>query len=157
MAETTRIAEQIRLAAAGDAWHGPPLAAVLNSISAAEAAAHPIPGAHSIWELVGHLTTWTGVVHRRLNGETAVPTAAENFPAVPAPSPDAWMAACSALMAAHEALADAVARSPDESLPTRVPGQPYSVYVMLHGAVQHTLYHAGQIALLRRALGKAAT
>jgi hypothetical protein len=28
----------------------------------------------------------------------------------------------------------------------------YNVFVMLHGAVQHALYHAGQIALLKRAL-----
>ena len=28
-----------------------------------------------------------------------------------------------------------------------------SRYVSLHGAVQHTLYHAGQIALVKKALG----
>jgi uncharacterized damage-inducible protein DinB len=26
-------------------------------------------------------------------------------------------------------------------------------YVSLHGAIQHALYHAGQIALVRKALG----
>ena len=29
-----------------------------------------------------------------------------------------------------------------------------TVYVSLHGAIQHTLYHAGQLALVRRALGQ---
>jgi hypothetical protein len=28
-----------------------------------------------------------------------------------------------------------------------------STYVTLHGVVQHSLYHAGQIALLKKALG----
>jgi hypothetical protein len=28
-----------------------------------------------------------------------------------------------------------------------------SVYVTLHGGVQHDLYHAGQIAVLKKALG----
>ncbi len=157
MSETTRIADQIRRAAVGDAWHGPALAAVLEGVSADDAAAHPIAGAHSIWELVGHLTTWTVVVRRRLGGEAAVPPDADNFPAVPTPSPEAWAAARKTVMAAHEALAEAVAGSPDATLDLQVRGQSYSVYVMLHGAVQHTLYHAGQIALLRRALRRSAT
>jgi uncharacterized damage-inducible protein DinB len=30
---------------------------------------------------------------------------------------------------------------------------PYNIYVLLHGVLQHTLYHAGQIAMLRRLAG----
>ncbi len=40
---------------------------------------------------------------------------------------------------------------PEDHLGEIVPNKPYSVYVMLHGAVQHELYHAGQIALLKKA------
>jgi hypothetical protein len=32
------------------------------------------------------------------------------------------------------------------------PGKNHSLYVMLHGATQHDLYHAGQIAVLKKAL-----
>jgi uncharacterized damage-inducible protein DinB len=154
--DTSRIADQIRRAAAGDAWHGPPLAEVLTGLSAAEAAAHPIPGAHSIWELVGHLTTWTRIVGRRLDGQADSPADAENFPVVTDASAGAWAAACKVTLDAHEALAAAVERRGDASLEETVPGQSYSVYVMLQGAVQHTLYHAGQIAILRRALAASA-
>ena len=157
MTEPARIADQIRRATHGDAWHGPSLAEVLEGVSAAEAAAHPIPGAHSIWELVSHLLTWTSTVQRRFEGDHAEPTAAENFPATPSPEPEAWAAACRATLAAHDALVQAVLRTPERSLDIPVPGHAYSAYVMLHGAVQHTLYHAGQILLLRRALGKPAT
>jgi hypothetical protein len=31
-----------------------------------------------------------------------------------------------------------------------VPGKPYTLYFMLHGVVQHNLFHAGQIALLKK-------
>jgi hypothetical protein len=31
-------------------------------------------------------------------------------------------------------------------------GPDYSCYVVLHGVVQHDLYHAGQIVLLKKAL-----
>ena len=30
-------------------------------------------------------------------------------------------------------------------------GKDYDVYVMLHGLVQHDLYHGGQIGLLKKA------
>jgi uncharacterized damage-inducible protein DinB len=157
MTEAERIADQIRRATHGDAWHGPALAEALDGISAADAAAHPVAGGHSIWELVGHLLTWTHTVQRRFEGDHAEPTEAENFPAVRNPDPAAWAAARQSVLAAHDMLAQAVLRNPTRSLDDMVSGHPYSAYVMLHGAVQHTLYHAGQIALLKRALaGRAA-
>jgi uncharacterized damage-inducible protein DinB len=158
MSEPIYLADQIRRAAGGDAWHGPSLAELVDDVSAAEAAAHPFAGAHSIWELVGHITTWTDVARRRLAGAQAEPTEAENFPRATTVTPNAWAAACDAALEAHEALARAVEALPSaELLRMPVPGQTYSAYVLLHGVVQHTLYHAGQIALLKRALGTRAT
>jgi hypothetical protein len=40
----------------------------------------------------------------------------------------------------------------DAQLEGVVPGKDHSVYVMLHGGVQHDLYHAGQIAVLKKAV-----
>jgi len=157
MTEAARIADQIRRAAHGDAWHGPALGEALDGVSAADAAAHPIANAHSIWELVGHIQTWTRTAQRRFEGDHAEPTEAENFPAVRSVDPAAWAAACASVLAAHDALAQAVVRNPARSLDEMVHGHPYSAYVMLHGAVQHTLYHAGQIAMLKRALASRAT
>jgi hypothetical protein len=31
-----------------------------------------------------------------------------------------------------------------------VPGKPYDIRFMLHGAAQHAAYHGGQIALLKK-------
>jgi uncharacterized damage-inducible protein DinB len=156
MTEPARIADQIRRATHGGAWHGPSLAEALGGLSAAEAAAHPIPHAHSIWEIVGHLQTWARAVQRRFEGDHAEPTEAENFPEVAEASPAAWEAAQRAVLSAHDALSQAVLRRPDRSLDDMVPGRTYSAYVMLHGAVQHTLYHTGQILILRRALAMGA-
>ncbi len=39
---------------------------------------------------------------------------------------------------------------PHAKLSETVPGREYSVYCLLHGVVQHNLYHAGQIALLKK-------
>lgn len=153
MSEPARIADQIRRAARGAAWHGPPLAEVLDDVTAAEAAQRPVAGAHSIWELVGHLVTWTNTVRLRLGGLAVEPDEADNFPEPEAATPAAWSAACDAVLEAHETLAAAVEALSDDRLEARVPGQSYTAYVMVHGAIQHTLYHVGQIAVLKRALG----
>jgi uncharacterized damage-inducible protein DinB len=103
MSEMDRIRDQFRRAFEGEAWHGPSVLALLDGVTAQQAAAHPIPGAHSIWELTLHAIA--RVDESRLNETIYVD-----------------------------------------------PNIPYSsVYVTLHGVVQHDLYHAGQIAILKKA------
>src|SRR4051794_4510037 len=111
MGETTRIAEQLERTFAGDAWHGPSVKAVLDGVDAGTAAARPIPGAHTIAELVGHVTIWTDVVRRRLAGEDVQVPASEDFPA--AGSESAWAARLARLDEVQRGLAAAVTALPD--------------------------------------------
>ena len=153
MSESRRIADQLRRAFEGEAWHGPAVLELLAALPAADAARHPIATAHSIWELVLHVTTWNQVVVRRLGGTAYEPPEHENWRTPPKPSDDdAWAGAVDALRASYRALHNALVQLDERRLDEQVPGKPYSVYVMVHGAVQHALYHGGQIALLERAL-----
>ncbi len=149
--ETTRIADQLRRAFNGGAWHGPSLLQLLKGIDAATAAAKPLANVHSIWELVLHIAAWDGVVRRRLGGTKLKVTALQNFPRVPKPTKAAWREAVDQLKRTHDALVEAVAALPDSRLCDRVPGKGHNVYFMLHGVIQHELYHAGQIAILKKA------
>ena len=72
MKETERIREQLKRAFEGGAWHGPGVLEILENVSAAQAATHPIEGAHSIWELVLHIKAWEDACRRRLSGERCV-------------------------------------------------------------------------------------
>jgi len=56
--ESVLIAEQLRRAFEGDAWHGPALLELLQDVDAVTAAAKPLPDVHSIWELVLHVAVW---------------------------------------------------------------------------------------------------
>lgn len=151
MSEIERIADQLARAHEGGAWHGPALAEILRGVSAAQAAAKPLAAAHSIWELIGHVTTWERVVAERLERwEPLDPTDAENYPDPGPPTPERWRQALDALDAAYRRLADTIRKFPESRLGDIVPGKPYTVYVMLHGIVQHGLYHAGQMAILKR-------
>ncbi len=135
----------------GSAWHGPALMELLEDIDAPAAAAQPLPKVHSIWELVLHVAVWDGAALQRLGGEKCQPTGLANFPPVSVATEAGWRRTISETRRTHDALVKTVAGLPDSRLSDRVPGKRYDFYHMLHGVVQHELYHAGQIAILKKA------
>lgn len=152
MRETERLADQLQRAHRGNAWHGPALDELLQDLTAAQAAARPLPQAHTIWEIVYHLTAWHDAVYRRLQGEAVEPEGTADWPPVNDHSEGAWLEALAALQERQARLHAAILALRDGDLDLPVPDQPYTRYVMLHGLIQHDLYHAGQIALLRKAV-----
>ncbi len=152
MSEAQRIAEELRQAFEGPAWHGPAVRALLADVSAEKAAARPLANTHSIWEIALHIAAWEDVVRRRLAGEVIVDVADDqDWPPVRDPDAEAWQRTQRHLEQTNRALREAIAKFDDARLVDRVPGKDHSVYVMLHGLIHHDLYHAGQIALLRKA------
>jgi len=152
--EATLIAEQLRNAFEGNAWHGPAVLELLTDIDAATAAAHPLPDTHSIWELLLHIAAWDDAVNRRIVlgkfGKALQLNDAENFPRVTDKSSEAWKDTIARAKKAHRELLRTVASLSDERLRERVPGKPYDVGFMLQGVAQHEIYHAGQIAILKK-------
>lgn len=157
MSETARLADQVRRAFEGDAWHGDSMLELLANVDAKTAAARPIKGAHSIWELLLHVAAWDDAVLRRVGGSAVELSDRENFPPVNDTSDVAWRKAVEQVKQKHEALVKAVAAFPDSRLLESVPGKKekyYDHFYLFSGIVQHELYHAGQIALLKKAQGK---
>lgn len=151
MSESTRILDQLQRAYDGDAWHGPALRTVLANVTAEQAVSRPGAGLHNIWELVAHVIAWQRIVARRLGGDPVkVVPENVNFPTITQSDAAAWQQTLEDLAAAHQELAQAISRMNDGQLDATVPGQNYSVYVMVHGVIQHNLYHAGQVALLKK-------
>jgi uncharacterized damage-inducible protein DinB len=68
MSEIEKVVEQLRRAFEGNAWHGPAMREILADVTAPGAAAKPLAEAHSIWDIVLHMTVWEDVVRRRLHG-----------------------------------------------------------------------------------------
>jgi uncharacterized damage-inducible protein DinB len=149
--EIERLEVQLKRALEGEAWHGPSVLELLAGVTADEAAAHPIPGAHSIWEIVLHVTTDYSLVLRRMSGDGR--RLEEDWPSCPAVTEENWTRATQDLTRLNQELRQAVLAFPgarlDEPLVSEVP---YTAYTQFIGVTQHNLYHAGQIALLKRAL-----
>ncbi|MGH7713829.1 MAG: DinB family protein [Gemmatimonadaceae bacterium] len=106
------LADQISRAFRGESWHGPSVLEVLAGVSAEDAAAHPIVGAHSIWEIVLHLAGGCTLVLRRLRGEGAQLSPEEEWPPMPACSSEAWRESQQALEELNQQLQRAVCAFP---------------------------------------------
>jgi uncharacterized damage-inducible protein DinB len=157
MSETARIGDQLRRAFYGGAWHGDSLFEILKGVTAAQAARRPIKIAHSIWELVLHIAAWDAAVRKRMTGVAVKLSKAKNFPLVTDTGEAAWKRTLAQVRAVHDELVAAVESMPESQLSEQVPGKKgahYNFYYMLHGVVQHELYHAGQIALLKKGRGQ---
>lgn len=150
MKECHRLADQMRLAFDGDAWHGPSLASLLDQVSPGRAFEHPIAGAHSAAELVAHVAFWKEVVQRRTEGDAMADANHRDWPRLDR-TVTTWKSLRQRLDAAQSALVSRVEGLGDHRLDEPVPGQAITLYAMLRGVIQHDLYHAGQISMLLKA------
>lgn len=152
MSEAHRLGDQMRLAYDGDAWHGPSLVSLLDQVPVGRAHDQVIPGAHSVAELVQHMAFWKEVVRRRTEGDAVADANQRDWRHVD-PATATWDVLRARLHQAHHDLVLRVEGLTDARLEESVPGQAISLYVMLHGVVQHDVYHAGQVAMLLKTLG----
>jgi uncharacterized damage-inducible protein DinB len=152
MSEIERIVDQMDRAFGGDAWHGPSLESLLEGVTADQASKHPIPSAHSIWELVNHIASWNSIVGHRASGKRVDVSPEQDWPPVWEATHVAWKRSLEHLRECRSRLRAAVKNLREDQLEEIAPGKDHSKYVMLHGAIQHDLYHAGQIAVLKKAI-----
>jgi uncharacterized damage-inducible protein DinB len=122
MRDIERILDGLNRAWGGEAWHGPALQQVLSGVTEEEAKARPIPAASTTVE------DWTDVTTR------------------------SFAASVEELEHAQSRVLDSVARLKDADLDRHVIGQEYTARYMLDGLIHHSTYHAGQIAMLKRAI-----
>ncbi len=161
MTATDEITRQVAQIQDGDPWYGPSIARVLEGVGHEAAAARPIAGAHSIWEIVLHMRSWVDEVSRRLETGVAREPEAGDWPEPPAPTAARWRQARSGLADAHARLQRRLGDLPADRLGAMVGdqrnpalGTGVTCHAMLHGLLQHDAYHLGQISLLRKALGQ---
>ena len=144
-----RILDQLNRAWGGPSWTGVDIRPLLDDVTDAQARAHPLPNVHSIIELVCHMTATMDLVTYRLAGNPKELTSEEDWRDV---TQLPWADAVEEMENAESRLSDAVARLSVDDLDRIVAGRDYTTYVMVHGVIQHNLYHTGQIAILKKAL-----
>ena len=138
----------------GEAWHGPALKTLLKDVTPKQASTSPKSGSHSILQLVQHITYWEEIVLRRFHGEivNAPLNSPDDWPTNRKVNEAEWKAALARLERSHNELLKAIEGCSDETLGKKVPERDYDNYILLHGIIDHCVYHTGQIALLKKAL-----
>jgi len=150
MTEAERIADQLHRAFQGPAWHGDSIFKILQGVTARQAGARPIPGAHTIWEIVLHMMAWGRVVADRIEGKPEELPEEGDWPPITDFSDEAWQKTQEKLHSMCRAMRHFILDLDDMRLLDFAAGCDYDIYVMLHGLIQHCIYHGGQMALLKK-------
>ena len=152
MNEIERIQDQLKRSMEGEAWHGPSVREVLQGVTASEAESRPIANAHNIWELTLHIAAWMGAGQRRLNGDRAELPDEEDWLKITDTSDASWEQAKELLDKHYRELQQALSVLDERRLDEPILSGMRTVYVTVQGVIQHNLYHAGQIAILKKGL-----
>lgn len=146
MSDRARLRDEIARVIDGDAegiaYHGPSTKSNLIGITAELASARPVAASHSIWELAAHMKVDREWAIARLKGEKPD---MDWWPALPSPSAGAWSALLRDMDDVQARLQAAVMTASNDD----------DVHAVARFLMHHEVYHSGQIALLRRALGLA--
>ena len=149
MLESERLVDQYDRNFNGDAWHGDNICKILDSVRPDQAFQRVLPGTHTIWELVVHMTFWESQVCRRLQSQAELPEDDLNFPQIPEPTAQNWEKVLQEFHRSNEQFRKELLKLQDSRLDEPLSSPEKTVYVEVNGVVQHHLYHAGQIVILR--------
>lgn len=147
--EIERIVRMLEKTFEKQPWYGLSIKQTLNDIDPAIVDVRH-GNTHSIAELVVHMTSWRTFATKRILGDDAYEVADDmNFP-----KPGTWDEAIKKLQISQQALVEAVKLFPEDRFGELVPSktQKYTYYTLLHGIIQHDIYHLGQIAYIKKSL-----
>jgi uncharacterized damage-inducible protein DinB len=134
----------------GPAWHGPAVQEVLKDISN-ESALKSIGSAHNIAELVFHMIAWRNFLINKLKGQENYDVSEEeNFQQIKTLTNQEWSDLKSRLQVSQDELQSLLSKQNDEILSQKVGKRTYTFYTLMHGIIQHDLYHLGQIILTKQ-------
>jgi uncharacterized damage-inducible protein DinB len=145
MRQTQKIADSYRAATVKAAWYGPSLAELLAQISPELATTPPVPGSHSISELLQHLLLWNERIRNTSASNPLPPWQPKKDWAEP---PIPWNELVSRWSQSRDLLEDKIRNFPVDDLAKQVPGRSYPYETLFHGIVEHTIYHSGQVAMV---------
>lgn len=150
MTELQRISDQLQRAYDGAAWHGPNVKECLEKVSIADALVRH-GSSHNIAELTHHLYAWRYYLIQQLKGNKTYEVPDDfNFVTYQDLDVSEWERLKVQLANSQQQLLDLLAAQTDDLLEKIVPNRKFTFYVLLHGLIQHDLYHAGQILLLQK-------
>jgi uncharacterized damage-inducible protein DinB len=147
----TRIINLLNAGFHGGAWHGPSLLEAVKSITPKEAS-FKTPTVHTAAELIYHITSWRIFCLKKIQGDEdyLIDDDKKNFGSAPKVDQFELETLLMELSLSHDELVKELQSKDDDFLNEIVPGTEYDNYTLIHGIIQHDIYHTGQIILLKK-------
>lgn len=152
--EVKYISKQLEIIYSGQPWFGRPVKEVLSEIDSTMASKKP-NGQHSILELLYHMINWREFAISRLQpGNDKTSTYFEEHDWIQLDHSDKTLfeKGLQLLENSQQLLVRLLGTIDDEVLGTQVSDTEYNYRFMLHGILQHDIYHLGQIAYIKKQL-----
>ncbi len=151
-----RVKDLLNSAFHGGAWHGPSILELVKGITAKEAG-YKAGNIHNIAELIYHITSWRIFVLKRLQGDSSynIEDDKANWGNLGKVDQLELETLLMEMTLSHDELIKELDTKNDTFLDTIVPGSEYTYYTLIHGIIHHDLYHAGQIAIIKKLAVKA--
>ena len=152
--EILQISEQLKDAYQGDPWFGRSAKALLDDVNESTAF-EKLSGQHSIVELLWHMITWREFTISRLlkDGSQTLSYFEENdWRELDHSDHTLWQKGLKRLDETQAELIAAIEKQTDDLLQQTVAERKYNFRKLLHGLIQHDIYHLGQIAYIVKLL-----
>ncbi|MCC5928387.1 MAG: DinB family protein [Cyclobacteriaceae bacterium] len=148
--EISRMVELLKDTFNGTAWHGPSVMKVVKNIDT-ETAFKQVEPIHTIAELVAHMTAWRIFTIKRLLGQHEYDVMEkDNFPKFRLSDDATWTEIIARLEDSQDVLIETLYKHDDQKLLEKVENKAYNYYTLIHGIIQHDIYHTGQIILISK-------
>lgn len=147
-----QIAQHFRSVHSGGNWTAVNLKDTLSGITWQEAIT-PVQNLNTIAVLVYHMNYYVSAVLKVLRGAPLQASDKFSFDLPPITSEAAWQALVTKALSEAEEFATAIEQLPEERWMEVFTDEKYGNYYRnIHGIIEHTHYHLGQISLIRKLL-----
>ena len=148
--ELEKIIENLETVFRGDAWHGPSVLEMLNSLPPGEVDQKHGFSKRTIAELTYHMIAWRKFIIEKLkdNIHFTLETDEDNWGTLETTSQEGWKDVIQLFKDTQKKLVELLEEKDDAFLTKRVPGEHYDYYKLITGLIQHDTYHLGMIWVL---------
>jgi hypothetical protein len=144
MKKASEFAKKLEEIYTGEPWFGESLLTKLGNITSERAFHQPLPGEHSIAELLSHMEFWRKSILYHLRDDKSINFTTdhpENWPTLEAIKTKGWEQLCASFKETHSALIHEL-----NTLPVLTEDQ----IAYLNGIIEHDIYHLGQIGIVKK-------
>lgn len=138
----------------GQPWFGRAVYELLGEIDESKISVKPNSTEHSLLELLWHMNTWAEFTLAHLENKLAdeVTAIEQNDWRTINPEKHNWKKGMEQLKSIHKKIISILKQKEDDFLKEPVPNREFNLRFMLNGLIQHNIYHAGQIAYIKKLL-----